>query len=200
MLSDSTSILYDHYKDTCTIIGGAIKRRDRLMLFVVLTLGFFAFQAIFPTDSNAVVNQFLTFKFGLTQEFDLSIVGNVVWFLLLIFTLRYLQLAVFVERQHAYIHTIEEKLNDGLGKEFITREGKSYLNKYPRYSDWMWMLYTIIFPVLLLIVSAVKIYAETRYACENAWSLGYLLDSTAFALLLVSVVLYLVMVHKKAKD
>ena len=200
MPNQSTQILYDHYKDTCAITGEAIKRRDRLMLFVVLILGFFAFQAIFPTDSNAVISQFLTFKFGLTQKLDLSVIGNVVWFLLLISTIRYFQTAVFVERQHTYVHTVEEKLNKELGEGLITRESKSYLEKYPRYSDWMWMLYTIIFPILLLIISAVKIFGETEQACGSKWSIGFLLDSTAFALLAVSIVLYLIMVHGKSKD
>lgn len=194
------SIIYDHYKETCSIISEAIKRRDRLMLFVILALGFFAFQTIFPTASNAVVNDFLNFKFGLTLKLDLSVIGNVVWFLLLIFTLRYFQVAVFVERQYAYLHQAEEKLNKELGEELITREGKSYLHKYPLFSDWMWMLYTIIFPVLLLVVSAVKIANELRYVCISGWSLGLLLDSTAFALLVVSVVLYLTTLHRKPKD
>jgi hypothetical protein len=169
------------------------------MLFVLLALGFFAFQAIFPTDSNAVVNQFLNFKFGFSQKFDLAVIGSLVWFALLIFTLRYFQVAVFIERQHSYTHIIEDRLNEELGKDLITREGKSYLDKYPRYSDWMWMLYTIVFPVLLLLAGATKILGETQYASSNAWSLGFLLDSIAFALLAVSIVLYLVMIHRKPK-
>ena len=170
------------------------------MVFVIMALGFFAFQTIFPTASDTVVNDFLSFKFGLTLKFNLSIIGNVVWFLLLIFTLRYFQVAVFVERQYLYLHAVEEKLNKELGQELITREGKSYLHKYPLFSDWMWMLYTIIFPLLLLVVSAVKITSELKYLCVNGWSFGLLLDSTAFILLTISIVLYLTTLHRKSKD
>lgn len=199
MSDTSLEILYDHYKETHSIISEAIKRRDRLMLFVVLTLGFFAFQAVYPTDSDGVINQFLNFKFGLTYQFDLSKIETVIWFLLLIFTLRYFQVAVFIERQYKYIHRLEEDMNKKFREELITREGKSYLHRYPRYTDWIWMLYTVIFPVLLFVVSAVRMITEMSRVCKIGVSLSFALKSTAFALLSVSIVLYMVMIHKRDK-
>ncbi len=196
-MADRTSILYDHYKDTCSIMREGVKRRDRLMLFVILTLGFFAFQTIFPVASNTAVNDFLNFKFGLNFKLDFPIVGNIVWFLLLIFTLRYFQVAVFVERQYDYIHHIEEKLNQETKEDVITREGRSYLYKYPAFSDWMWALYTIVFPALLFVVSAVKIFGELGSTYTSGWSLNLLLDVVAFILLTISIALYLIMLHKK---
>jgi hypothetical protein len=194
------SIIYDHYKDTCSIIGEAIKRRDRSMLYVVLVLSFFAFQTISPANSILVVNDFLNFKFGLSLGLNISVIANIVWFLLLIFTLRYFQVAVFVERQYVYLHKAEDAVNKELKEELITREGKSYLEKYPLFSNWMWMLYTIVFPLLLLGVAATKITGELRYVWISGWAVGSILDSIAFVLLVVSVVLYLTTLHKKSKD
>jgi hypothetical protein len=85
-MSDKASIIHDHYKDTCTIIADAIKRRDRLMLFVLLSAGFLAFQVFFPAVSNTAVNDFLTFKYGLKSNLNLPAIGSVIWYLLLIFT------------------------------------------------------------------------------------------------------------------
>lgn len=192
-------ILYDHYKDTCSSIGDAIKRRDRLMVYVILVLGFFAFQTVFPNASDQVVNDFLNFKFGLTLPLDLSIIGNIIWFLLLIFSLRYFQVAVFVERQYTYLHGIEDSLNKELSAEIITRESKSYLNKYPIFSDWMWFLYTIVFPLILFFVGSVKIIFELGNFCNVRWSLSLVLDLVVFVLLAVSIILYLVMLHHKPK-
>ena len=200
MSNELISTIYDHYKDTCSNIAEAIKRRDRLMLFVILTLGFFAFQTIFPTVSNTVVNDFLNFKFGLTLKLNLAVIGNIVWFLLLIFTMRYFQVAVFVERQYAYIHQLEEKLNKVLGEELITREGKSYYHRYPIFSDWMWLLYTLIFPVLLLIIGVAKITLELKDVVITGWSFGLILNTIAFLLLAISVTLYIVVIHKKSKQ
>lgn len=191
------TILYDHYKDTCSIIRDAIKKRDRLMFSVVLVLAFFTFQAIFPTVSDTVVNDFLNFKFGLTLKLNLLIIGNMVWFLLLIFALRYFQVAVFIERQYFYIHSIEERLNKEVGENVITRESKSYLQNYPLFSDWMWILYTIIFPSLLFLISAAKIISEFRNIYVDGLSYGILLNIVAFILLAVSITLYMIMLHKK---
>lgn len=194
------STVYDHYKDTCSVIGEAIKRRDRLMLFVLAVLSFLAFQNIFPAISGVAINDFLNFKLGLTFRLDFSVIGSFTWFLLLLFTLRYFQLAVFVERQYSYLHKIEGRLNKELGEEIITREGKSYLSNYPCFSNWMWLLYTIIFPYLLFLAIATKIANELRDALLNGWSVHLVLDATAFILLSISIVLYLFMLHiKKAK-
>lgn len=202
MANDLTSILYDHYKDSCAITGAAIKRRDRLMLFVIAVIGFFTFQTIFPSASNQAVNDFLNFKFGLTLQLNLSVIGNIVWFLLLTTTIRYFQVAVFVERQHKYVHAAEEKLNKHLETELITREGKHYLTDYPKFSNWMWMLYAIIFPSLLLLVSTIKIFNEW-VAVSNLLPTGLLIDSAIFLLLAISIILYLAMIHfgcKKTKS
>ena len=200
MSNDIISTLYDHYKDTCSIIAEAIKRRDRLMLFVILALGFFAFDTVLPNASNVAVNEFLNFKFGLNLNLNLAIVANVVWFLLLVFTLRYFQVAVFVERQYGYLHDTEEKLNKKAETELVTREGKSYLDKYPMFSNWMWLLYTIIFPLFLLVVSGVKIWGELRYVCSTGLTGSLLLDSIVFVILVISTALYLTTIHKKSKD
>lgn len=196
MPNESITTIYDHYKDTCSITGEAVKRRDRLMVFVIIALGFFAFQYISPNSSNVMLNDFLNFKFGVTLELNFSIIGNVIWFLLLIFTLRYFQVAVFVERKYPYLHKLEDRLNKELGENIITREGKSYLSSYPRFSDWMWVLYTIIFPLLLLAVTTIKIIGEL---CINGWNFSTILDAIVFLLLTVSIILYLIMVHKKSK-
>lgn len=199
MLDKMFSTIYDHYKDTCSIISEAIKRRDRLMLFVMVALSALAFQNIFPTVSDVMVNDFLNFKFGLTFELNFSVIGSLMWFLLLIFTLKYFQIAVFIERRYSYLHKVEDRLNKELGEEIITREGKTYLSNYPRFSSWMWMLYTIVFPLLLLLVATVKIISELNNICFSGWPFSFVLDASAFALLVVSTALYLFMMHKKTK-
>lgn len=199
MTHDNISVIHDHYKDTCSITNDAIKRRDRLMLFVIVTVGFFAFQTIFPSISNQAVNDFLNFKFGLTLKLNLSAIGDIVWYLLLILTLRYLQTAVFVQRQHDYVHTIEDKFNKHFGSELITREGKAYLSGYPAFSNWMSGLYTIVFPLLLLAISGFKIVTEWQTVTANGFSLNLFLDSIAFSLLAISVILYLWMIHFRSK-
>ncbi len=187
---DSTSTLYDHYKETCSNINDTIKRRDRALLWVVLTLFFFAFQALFPSVSNQIVQSLLMSKYGLNLELNFSIIGNIVWFLLLVFTLRYFQSAIFIERQYKYVHKIEDKMNNKFGEDLITREGKSYLSDYPAFSNWTWFIYVLAFPTLLTISAIAKIIMEWVNAYQKI-NFGLILDTILFLLLLTSIILYL---------
>ena len=196
--SDRIQILYDHYKDTCVIIGEAVKRRDRAMLFAIVAAGFFALQAIFPGTADSALLQYLNFEFGLTQ-IDLSVLGNLVWVLVLMFALRYFQLTVFVERQYAYLHQLEEKIDKALGGDILTREGKSYLAEYPWFSNWMSVLYTVIFTMLLLFVTVFKLVGEWRQAGADTHNLGLLFDAAVCAILGLSILLYIATLHLKKK-
>lgn len=195
MPTDPTSILYDHYKDTCSIIGEAVKRRDRAMLLVVIAVGFFALQTIFPSAANHAVTDYLSFQFGLTLQINLSVIGNIVWLLVLLFTLRYFQTAVFVERQYSYLHRLEDKFNTTVGQSLITREGKSYLAEYPWFSDWMWILYAIVFPAMLFLVASLKIVGEWIHSADNGNSFSLFFNTGVFLLLAISVGLYVGMLH-----
>jgi len=188
-------ILYDHYKETCNITTEVIRRRDRLLIYVVLTLALLAIQGILPEVSVSALNNILSNQFGITTFIDLSIIGSVVWFLLLLFILRYCQTSIFVERQYTYLHELEGRIENGL----ISREGKSYLNNYPIFSNWMWLLYTVIFPALLLSVVLVKVVSEITLACFNGWSFTTSFNLVISILIIVSVFLYLFSLHSKNK-
>lgn len=199
MPNENISFLYDHYKDTCSIVGLAINRRDRLMMYVIVALALFAFQAFFPSVTSQTLDGVINLKLGLDVQSNLSAIGSALWFLLLIFTLRYFQTSVFIERQYKYLHQIEDKLNKEIEDGFITREGKGYLSKYPVFSDWMWILYTLVFPLLLFGISLMKIASEWVNATDHL-SLTLLLNSAVAILLAVSIVLYLGMLHFKNKE
>jgi len=197
MQEKTIEIVYDHYKDTCAHNSEATKRRDRLMLFVVVALALLALQALSPVLANTTVADFLHFKFGVSLQPNLSIVGNVIWFLLMIFTVRYFQTVVSIERQYNYIHSIEDKINESLGGNHITREGKTYLNDYPYFSNWTYWLYMIIFPTLLFVVGTVKIFSELRSIYVVGWNYYVLLDFIFFLLFFLSIIFYLLAIHKK---
>lgn len=164
------------------------------MLLMVLTLAAFSLYALSPEYSATALSGFLSTSYGISATFNFAVLGSVVWFLLLIFSLRYFQVSVSIERQYDYIHQLEDKLNAKCGEEIITREGKSYLSNYPKFSDWIWMLYTVFFPLILLVITATKIVSEWRavgFDCD----LFVLLDTIFFGLLAVTIILYMVKIH-----
>jgi len=192
-----SEILYDHYKDTCSITLEAAKRRDRLLVYVVVAMGILAILGVMPEISDQAINEFLNFKFGFATTIDLSILGSAIWFLLLLFILRYFQVSIFVERQYPYLHQLEERIENGI----LSREGKGYLVSYPIFSNWMWLLYTVIFPTLLLSVTSGKIVTEITHAYLSGWSAGAKFNVLVFVLILISVILYLYSLHfGKSRD
>jgi hypothetical protein len=188
-------ILYDHYKETCSITAEVIKRRDKLIIYVVLTTTLLVLQGVLPEVSSETLSNILSHQFGVTTSIDLSVIGSLLWFVLLLLLLRYFQSSMFVERQYPYIHKLEEEIGGGV----LAREGKAYLEKYPIFSNWMWLLYTIVFPVLLFSIVLAKIISEITYACINGWSYTTHLNIVIALLIIISISLYLFSLHSKEK-
>jgi hypothetical protein len=104
-------VLYDHYKDTFSHIREYLKLRDWLFVFILAVLTLMAFQVLSPRESGEAISQFIAKKLELNKSIDVSSVESVIWFSLLSLILRYFQVTALVERQHTYIHSIEEQIS-----------------------------------------------------------------------------------------
>jgi len=188
-------LLHDHYKDTFFYIQEYIKLRDRLFLFILIVVTLLLFQVYSPVESGEAVSQFITKKLELKSPIDITFIGSIIWFGLLSLVVRYFQTVVHIERQYKYIHQIEEQLSAEYANKVFTREGKSYLNDYPLFSSWAWILYTIVFPTLLIVLVIAKIVGEIY----QTGSISLLLSvNVAIALFIVlSTLFYLLLVHFK---
>ena len=188
-------ILADHYKDTFFHIQEYLKLRDRLFLLILIVATLMLFQVYSPAESGEAVSQFITKKLELESPIDITFIGSIIWFVLLSLIVRYFQTVVHIERQYKYIHQIEEQLSAQYENKAFTREGKSYLKDYPLFSSWAWILYTIVFPALLIVLVIFKIVGDI---CQ-AGSISLLLSvNVAIALFIVlSTLFYLLLVHFK---
>lgn len=192
--------LHEHYNDTFANIKESIKLRDKLMLLILLVLALVVLYTFWPTDAVASFSQITAQKLGVTVSLDATFIGSVIWFALLIVVVRYTQTVVYIERQYAYIHRLEEKLHsyyeDGIT---FTREGKSYLEKYPKYSNWICTLYTQIFPIVLALMVSARIVMEWAHAAQaNLFAL--ILNSVVAFCILISLGLYMGFMHRQNKD
>jgi hypothetical protein len=110
---------------------------------------------------------------------------------------RYYQTVIQIERQYDYIHHLEEIIGSRFtGTRAFTREGKSYLNEYPLFSNWIWLLYTLAFPLIILLCITIRIYGELA----NCEKLGVALVPSFVSYLLVgtSTILYIGKLHGSA--
>lgn len=188
-------LLHDHYKDTFFFIQEYLKLRDRLFLFILIVVTFMLFQLYSPASAGEAVSHFITSKLDLKSPINITFIGSIIWFGLLSLVVRYFQTVVHIERQYKYIHQIEEQLSAEYANKVFTREGKSYLNDYPLFSSWAWILYTIVFPALLIVLVIAKIVGEIY----QTGSISLLLSvNVAIALFIVlSTLFYLLLVHFK---
>lgn len=164
------------------------------MLWALSALALFAFEIFFPTPAEQMFGDVLSEQIGVEGAIDVRLVGNVIWIALLLFAVRYYQTAAYVERLYPYLHKLEDRVNEALGSELVTREGKSYLANYPAFQSWLALLYQKAIPGLLLLLPTIRIATEIY---ESTLDVPLLIDICVYVLFAWSTVLYLLMVHAR---
>lgn len=189
--------LHEHYQDTFFNITESIKLRDKLTILVFLILVFLVLYTFWPIDAATAFSQMVGQKTGISASIDQALLSSIIWLALLISLIRYLQIVVYIERQYAYIHRLEDELSKSCDNDVLfTRESKSYLKNYPIFSNWICMLYTIIFPIILIIVVIFKIINEWVIS-PYSFSLPLVLNTVLAAGILISLILYMLFMYKQ---
>lgn len=193
-------ILERHYEESNLRVIEANRHRDRLFIYIIAIVGIMLFRMYSSIQANSVFEAIIQKMLDVPSDdsipkVDLSFVGTLIWFLLTGIVLKYYQLVIYVENQYEYISSLESLLSPNFKNEAFTREGASYSKRYNLFQGWSGILYTIVFPVLLVAFSAIYIYCELQ-----EWSVRGLLmwiDIGSFVVLLVSTVLYFIDRHFK---
>ena len=133
MVTDDTKlqILHEHYNLTCENVKEHVKRRDWMMLYVV---AFLIFQFLQISDSSQVSNAVIAFvknSYGIEISINRQTLEAILWFALFAGLIRYYQTSIFINKQYKYLHHLEDQFSKYFGEDVLTREGKSYLKKYP---------------------------------------------------------------------
>ena len=199
------TVLHTHYQDTFAHIQDNLRVRDRLFMYVLIAMTLMLFQLYAPAQSAGVFGALMTRKLELDTPIDISYLSSVLWFVFVVLALhhynprsaiidpQFLRTVVHIERQYQYIHALEEQLSAEYAPPAFTREGKAYLRGYPLFARWSWMLYTIVYPALVVAMAVAKILNEMVQPGASA----LLLTANGLMALaaVVSSVLCAVMVH-----
>ena len=188
-------MLNDHYKDSFAYLQSYIKIRDKLFILILITITVMLYQIYTPV-SNDVLESFIANQMDIDKSsVDISFVSSVIWFALLALSLRYFQTIIHIERQYKYVHCLETSLNNFYPDEEFTREGRSYLDYYPLFSKWAWILYTKVFPILLIFIVLLKIIDEINFVVVNQASQVFnILISIS---IITTTLLYIYCYHRK---
>jgi len=191
------SCLCSHYKDSFDIQAAAVKQRDILFYILLVVAAIFSLQITSIGFVNEVLSKYINKSIDVQLGKKPDLLSSLVWFLLFGISSKYFQIVIQIEKSYDYIHKIEEEI----GRYYpetpcFTREGASYLSDYPLFSNWVWALYTIVFPLLLLFSAWKKITVEIWSSISEYSLLN--IDFIFYVIIGTSTILYLIKMHKKA--
>lgn len=184
------TVLYDHYTDTFTVIRDRENERDRLFLVLIAALGVLGVQVGYSAEAGGIIDTAELGPFTLAvAPLPAAAVLTATWVIVIAIALRYAQRAIIIERQYDYLHTLEAHIATALDEpDVFAREGKAYLREYPAFSDWTWISYVVIFPIVVIVAVAGTIALElTQLGYPLVHKLG---DAAMAAATIVSMYLY----------
>jgi len=189
--------LCSHYKDTFDIHRATIKQRDTLFYGLLVILAVFTLQLSSTEMVVGVVNDYINNATGIKLGKSADFISTLLWLLLLGFTTRYYQVVLEIERQYGYLHALEEKLNGYYPEtKVFTREGKSYLSKYPLFSNWVWLLYTVFFPSLIIFSVIMRVNSEINGM--QSIEVNQIIDFFCYLVIATSSILYIYRLHESS--
>jgi len=187
--------LCSHYKDTYEIHLSSIKQRDTMFYILLVILALFSLQVTSTDLVNSALSGYINKQLDISIDKNSNLFGTLLWLLLFGFTSKYYQTVIQIERQYNYIHHLEKIINSKyVRSKAFTREGKSYLGEFRLFSDWIWFLYTIAFPAIILICIIIRIKGELNN--YEALGLSLIPGFVSYLLVGTSTILYIYNRHR----
>ncbi len=155
-------VVAEHYRDTFGHLRDHLHRRDRLFAYSLVTLVALSFRGSFAAGSDRVLKLAVERLLGAGVEIDGRFLAILLWFVFFAVVSRYFQANVTVERQYEYISRVEEEMCAVYGSDILAREGKAYLKRYPRFSAWMHLVYTWLFPLSVAAATVWSLLGECK--------------------------------------
>lgn len=186
-------LLYDHYKETYSLVKARLDERNKLFIYIVILLCVLSLFILNPEGLLATLSEWLDENYHLKINMEVNIIQSLLWFIVLYVTIRYYQANSYIERLYKYIHSLEATISSLTGRPF-DRESKSYLEEYPILLDFISIIYRVVFPLIYCFVIMVKLISEIAVKPPKIF---LYLDISLAACCLLLTVFYLVFLHKQ---
>ena len=144
--------LAGHYRESFSLQRDYIGRRDRAFGYALLAGVALALRVSDLAASDHVFGVLLQRVSGQELRLDAGVLAVLMWFVQFALVVRYFQATMTVERQYNYIHRVEGEMCSLFGSDLLAREGASYFLDYPKFSDWVHAVYTMVFPAAFVIL------------------------------------------------
>lgn len=152
---EQIDLYYDHYKNTDQKIIQYLKKREKYSIFLLCILVINLFGILDAETLFNNISTLLSDRYGI-RGISFSAFDSFSLVLFVFITFEYYLVCLTVERSYKYIHNVENNLSV-LMEINIDRESKSYLSEYPLVTEIAHISFSYIFPLLILIISALKL-------------------------------------------
>lgn len=159
---DDKEIIYDHYKDTVSIIKNEEGKRNKYFIIILLHILILFLISINETSVYSIIKGIIKENFNVDICFGINVIQLIIMFSMLYLTIRYFQVNIHIDRLYKYLHNVEQELSDKVSKS-ISREGKSYLNNYPKTLNVIYFCYKYIFPLVYIIALVVRFFINDTW-------------------------------------
>ena len=159
---NNTEILYDHYKETINETKRQENKRNKLFIIVLIHILALFLISFRPKSMCNAISNLLMERWKIGFYFSINTVQIVLMISLLYCVIRYYQINIQIDKTYPYIHKIEEELSKQISKNF-EREGKNYLNQYPKTQNIVYYSYKYIFPILFIIALIYRLILNSTW-------------------------------------
>ncbi len=191
-------VYYDHYKETNLFSKESQTRRNKsyVSLCVLEVLSFMMIKN--QEFACGLLNDTVRKKLETTIVFSGSILQTFIWISIAYVLIRYVQDALYIEKQYRYLDLLEKKITEKLGEsetDFVFgREGDFYLMDYTMILNFIDLFYKVLSPIIFSVINTVRIIQEWN---SNKSILVLICDTVFFIDIIIITLLYFFNIHDK---
>lgn len=148
----NSELLFEQYRETNAKNQSAIKTRNWYFVALLVVAGVSAVLASNPDILLELISSVARERFGMgTSPLNAGAADVLVWIATLYLFMRYVQLAIGIERSYVYLNALERYLKEAFGSDAFCREGDVYARDYPFALNLVDFVYKAVFPFAFLL-------------------------------------------------
>lgn len=192
---NNIEILYDHYKDTVSIVKNEENKRNKMFIIILIHLLVIFLASIKPESMYNTISELLKENLKTGFYFGINVFQITIMISMLYCTIRYYQINIHIDKTYSYLHKIEEDIAKEVNKDF-NREGKNYLSQYPKTLDIIYYSYKYFFPCLYTIALVCRVIINATW---DNWKIKSL-ETIITLILIASNILYMFDTYNQEKE
>ena len=157
---DALEMLYDHYKETFSLSKEAQVRRNKSFIVLCILEAFSFLLLIRPEKAFELILEGIHKELDMTLQLSNTIIQTLLWLLIVYVMIRYIQDMLYVERQYAYLDSLEKEISNLGSVNIFAREGANYQKDYPMVLNFIDLFYKMLMPIFFALINMVRIYEE----------------------------------------